>query len=83
MSRSLFTAWLKEQLVDYIGTDAHRCEGSRVPNICECSNILYKNMMKNMLTPYYMAMQWTELYSKQHIEMRLFIYLRNEEKYRK
>ena len=33
---------LKEQLVDYIGTDAHRCEGSRVPNICECSNILYK-----------------------------------------
>ena len=42
-----------------------------------------KNMMKNMLIPYYMAMQWTELYSKQHIEMRLFIYLRNEEKYRK
>ena len=33
---------LKEQLVDYIGTDAHRCEGSRVPNIRECSNILYK-----------------------------------------
>jgi hypothetical protein len=42
-----------------------------------------ENMMKNMLTPYYMAMQWKELYSKQHIEMRLFIYLRNEEKYRK
>lgn len=33
---------LKEQLVDYIGTDAHRCEGSRVPNIRECSNILYR-----------------------------------------
>ena len=33
---------LKEQLVDYIGTDAHRCEGSRVPNKRECSIILYR-----------------------------------------
>ncbi len=47
---------LKEQLVDYIGTDAHRCEGSRTPMMKECSRMLYKNMMRGMLTVYYMAM---------------------------
>ena len=33
---------LKEQLVDYVGTDAHRCEGSRTPMMKECSRMLYK-----------------------------------------
>ena len=33
---------LKEQLVDYVGTDAHRCDGSRTPMMKECSRMLYK-----------------------------------------
>lgn len=33
---------LKEQIVDYIGTDAHRCEGSRTPQMAECADYLYK-----------------------------------------
>ena len=33
---------LKEQLVDYVGTDAHRCEDSRTPMMKECSRMLYK-----------------------------------------
>ena len=33
---------LSEQIIDYVGTDAHRCEGSRTPKIRECADILYK-----------------------------------------
>ena len=33
---------LSEQLIDYVGTDAHRCEGSRTPKIRECADMLYK-----------------------------------------
>lgn len=33
---------LKEQLVDFIGTDAHRSEGSRGPKILECAEYLEK-----------------------------------------
>ncbi len=33
---------LKERLIDYIGTDAHRCEGSRTPLMKECAALMYK-----------------------------------------
>ena len=33
---------LKEELVDYVGTDAHRCEHSRIPKMKECTQLLYK-----------------------------------------
>ncbi|MGN0316816.1 MAG: CpsB/CapC family capsule biosynthesis tyrosine phosphatase [Lachnospira sp.] len=33
---------LKEQMVDYVGTDAHHCEGSRTPQMTECCDMLYK-----------------------------------------
>lgn len=33
---------LKEEIVDYVGTDAHRCERSRVPKMKECAHMLYK-----------------------------------------
>lgn len=33
---------LKEQIVDYVGTDSHHCEGRRTPKMRECSEILYK-----------------------------------------
>lgn len=33
---------LKEQLVDYVGTDAHRCEVSRMPKMKKCCEMLYK-----------------------------------------
>ena len=33
---------LSEQIIDYVGTDAHRCEGSRTPKIRECAGMLYK-----------------------------------------
>lgn len=33
---------LSEQIIDYVGTDAHRCEGSRTPTIRECAGMLYK-----------------------------------------
>ena len=33
---------LSEQIVDYVGTDSHRCEGSRTPKIQECADMLYK-----------------------------------------
>ena len=33
---------LKEEIVDYVGTDAHRCEHSRIPKMKECTQLLYK-----------------------------------------
>ena len=34
---------LEQQLVDYVGTDAHRGEGMRSPRVQECCHYLYKN----------------------------------------
>ncbi len=33
---------LHEQIIDYVGTDCHRCEGRRIPKMKECINIMYK-----------------------------------------